>query len=543
MSRLYADGSSSDEDGCAQYNLNYSTSTVERGFVFASRKLIETKYQQSRLCYKIMRDFAVYILCKGWSGENRTSTSVTVAGNNVNSNNGGAGRVAIQTIEYQLPIIETLNYVKSFEDCRSFCELAKKNLKRWTKLRACNDWIKLAVGIGRATKSLHFFEQRREFLRSAESIVLREKDYIHETLSNDVFAFTLKSELKFIASLDRDFDSLNSDSECEPVNLQPRKKFKKLVRSTKSLRLMKQLRNDEEMWANDEYTPAVKFSNITPTSFSPPPSPSPFSEKLPNSSSSVSAPFLSSSDMTVPFIRAADFVPKFTLKSVRKRSLNIADCLEYHPGCFYVTLENFKVTNRVDRFLPDLSCSLNCSWDIIQDQHDDGIPFPAKTNHPVITQRETKDRFLFCKLYNQTQSVVESDDVSADEDISTDEDESFISDIEKDLEYARSGLDVTQNDREFRLSDFSNPLTLISRMLVRCPLCWDYASGSSVMYLSPCQHPLCRICFLNIRSHQSAFQCPDCYTLVTETFMFYRSPESSRGRLAHFSALPKRHVN
>lgn len=538
MSRLYADCSSSDDDGCTQYYLNYSTTSVERGFIFASGKLIETKYQQSRLCYKTLRDFAVYTLCKSWSRENETSTTPVnydVAGNNANINNGTNGAATTTpTNKYQLPIIETLNYAKSFEDCRIFCDLAKKNLKRWTKLRTCNDWIKLAVGIGRATKSLHFFEQHREFLRSAEIIVLQEKDFIHETFSNNVFTFTFKSELKFIRSLDRDFDSLNSDSECEPTNLQPRKKFKKLLRSAQNLQLAKQLKNDDEIRNNEKRTFAVKFANITPTSFSPPPSPSPFLGKLETSPSSLSSSSVSSSDMAVPLLRAG---------SVRKRGLNIGDCTEYRPGCFYITLENLRVTNRVDRYLPDLSCSLNCSWDTIQSQHSNGISYPVKTNRIAITRREMTDRFLFCKLYNQNQSTVEIDRTSTDDDVSTDEHESFIRDLEKDSDYVRHGLAASRNDNEFSLSDFSDPLTLISRMLVRCPLCWDYASGSSVMYLSPCQHPLCRICFLNIRSHQGSFQCPDCHTLVAETFMFYRSPESSRGRLAHFSALPKRRTS
>lgn len=113
---------------------------------------------------------------------------------------------------------------------------------------------------------------------------------------------------------------------------------------------------------------------------------------------------------------------------------------------------------------------------------------------------------------------------------------------------------------------YDDPLSVAACMLTKCPLCNISKCGSNVFYLSPCQHRICRSCWLN--RCDSNFRtikrrclgkgkrvalcpchfcrgrtppppsCPTCETKVTHFFMFYRK-KNFMGKLAHFSALPR----
>lgn len=140
----------------------------------------------------------------------------------------------------------------------------------------------------------------------------------------------------------------------------------------------------------------------------------------------------------------------------------------------------------------------------------------CKSNKVFITKRETADRQMFDDIsyFDITENDVESDNIKLD-----------------------SFIPISPLTSE----DFTHPLTVASIMLVACPVCIKKYAGSKILYLSPCQHPICRTCFLTLRNYQADNDvcCPLCKTVATEAFMFYRS-HNSIGRMAHFSALPRK---
>lgn len=135
--------------------------------------------------------------------------------------------------------------------------------------------------------------------------------------------------------------------------------------------------------------------------------------------------------------------------------------------------------------------------------------------------------------------------------------------------YVNGGDDIRNHlpKEDISFAHYNDPLSIAACMFTKCPLCNISKSGSNVFYLSPCQHRICRLCWLkkcdsNFRAIKRRClgkgkrvalcpchfcrgrtpprpSCPTCDTKVTDFFMFYRKG-NCMGKLAHFSALPRR---
>lgn len=151
-------------------------------------------------------------------------------------------------------------------------------------------------------------------------------------------------------------------------------------------------------------------------------------------------------------------------------------------------------------------------WDV----KDEGLCRHRKCNKPLITKREIADRQMFNEI-------------------------SYFDVCDSDAENSNIKSDSFLPTSPLTSEDFTHPLTVASIMLVTCPVCIKKYAGSKILYLSPCQHFICRTCFLTLRNYQvdNDVRCPLCKTVASETFMFYRS-NNSIGRMAHFSALPRK---
>lgn len=149
-----------------------------------------------------------------------------------------------------------------------------------------------------------------------------------------------------------------------------------------------------------------------------------------------------------------------------------------------------------------------------------------------LTRRENRDRQMFSRVSstNQRQQRVVNNNSLATTTATTSAATTSAA--------ATTATTTATNVKPLTSDDYSWPLTLAACMLVRCPVCLQNRAGSAILYTSPCQHAICRECFLKMRTYAPSIRCPQCQQLIVEVFMFYR-PSNSVGRMAHFSAIPR----